>query len=572
MIIELFSLLVALFVLFLPAYFLTSLFLKKPLQRFFLALPLTYLLVIFIVILLNFFTISSLSLSLSYLLLILVLFLLALHQKKISFNFNLFFKRIIQPQTLLVLAALVFVFIFTFSIHFDYHFPFHVDEWVNLTQSLSIMRTGHLSYTNIFQAYHFGFNLFTASLFLLARVNPFFSYQFLPAVFAALSSFILFSVIKTITKKFWPALLAIFLFASLKTNLNLLGIKLFVSFVFLIPLLYLIAYYLHQQRFFLASLCLLAIIPIQGTLFLFILFSILIWVIFTNHRFRKLLKTPPFLLSFIIIFFFVFFILSWLNQKVGFNLLTKLIFPFTQNPAHLYFNLPLMYGAVATLLLFYGLFICYRKKWFSWLSFYFFFTLLLSFFPLLFQFSPLLRYQRVVYQLMLSAIPFSALGLYYLSSQFYHHFKKVNRLVTFLMLALLFFLIFYTSFLDLTEPSIQLREYVSLSDYQVGLWLLKNHPQQTIFTSIEKSLLLPALNLNSSVHFIPSENAPPDTADVINFFSQNCSVKKNILNQRHASVIISNKPLNCSFLDLIYEHHTDLVYSFNLSDDNSLNN
>lgn len=191
-------------------------------------------------------------------------------------------------QIILLSAAILVLFALVYSPHFGYRFPFHEDEWQHITESLQIAETGF----NI-QHPESGFHLF---LYVFSFFWPLpETYQFLPAIWALFGGLILFGVAyQKSGHNFFIAIFSLIFFASLKSNINLLGTWFFVPLTFSIPIIYL---YIHlfsegilrrRSDYLIAALALIILLlPIHAVS---VLFSLTFLLIFTLINYRDSLK------------------------------------------------------------------------------------------------------------------------------------------------------------------------------------------------------------------------------------------------------------------------------------------
>src|SRR3989344_95965 len=142
---------------------------------------------------------------------------------------------------------LAFAFFSTYSeTHLEYPFPYHHDEWQHLGISMQAMEEGYNKVYNPFlgaPGWHAdlesGFHLFLANIFLMTGLNPVLSYQYLAAIFAVITGFVIFLCVYRLTGKFYAGILALIVFISLKSNVNILGKSYFVPMTMAMPFIFL---------------------------------------------------------------------------------------------------------------------------------------------------------------------------------------------------------------------------------------------------------------------------------------------------------------------------------------------
>ena len=156
-------------------------------------------------------------------------------------NKNLFFN-------ILLISLLTLIFINTYSIHFSNPYPIHVDEWHHLAQIIAA-ESGKFNYNPYFGEYHrdleICFHTFWAFFFKVTKLNEVLTYSFLPAIFAVITAITLYFLMLKITNK-TTAILSLVVFLSLKSSVNILGIKYFTPLTMSFPLLLLTINYFIQ--------------------------------------------------------------------------------------------------------------------------------------------------------------------------------------------------------------------------------------------------------------------------------------------------------------------------------------
>ena len=189
---------------------------------------------------------------------------------------------------ILMMFCLILVFFNTFSLHIGYPFPYHHDEWQHVAISNQIIDKGYNIKQNPYvnePLYHTdlesGFHLYLAQLFLSTGLDPLFNYQFLAGLFAVLTAFLFYLILGEWTKNKYVGIIAVVLFAFLRTNVNILGKGYFVPISFVFPLILTFVYFwyksfdLKSTKFFMLSLILLFVILLSHPLsFVILLFPI----------------------------------------------------------------------------------------------------------------------------------------------------------------------------------------------------------------------------------------------------------------------------------------------------------
>ncbi|MCX6713010.1 MAG: glycosyltransferase family 39 protein, partial [Candidatus Vogelbacteria bacterium] len=191
-------------------------------------------------------------------------------------------------------------FLLVYSPHFTYSFPFHVDEWHHIHEALSF---GDLSaYANKpagsyfrFSGAELGFYLF---LFLISRLFDLVTvYQFLPALWMVVGSLAIFFIVRQKTGgDFTVALATVFFFATIKSNVNLLGPWFLTPLSFAIPFILLYFYFFERgvdeqsPRFLLIGAGLMGLLVVIHPPS--ILFALPILALFLIFRWRMVIRFP----------------------------------------------------------------------------------------------------------------------------------------------------------------------------------------------------------------------------------------------------------------------------------------
>jgi hypothetical protein len=152
----------------------------------------------------------------------------------------------------LVVLILIFTGLVVFYPHYHYNYPLHADEWRIARDSLKTLdykslytetaSSGFKDYTETEP----GVYLFTAMLYAVCGMDWQTTFQFLPALVAIASCFIIFVFAKKLTGNIWVGIFAMLFFASLKSNINVMGPWFYNSLTLNVPVLLLFFYCLHR--------------------------------------------------------------------------------------------------------------------------------------------------------------------------------------------------------------------------------------------------------------------------------------------------------------------------------------
>ena len=131
-----------------------------------------------------------------------------------------------RANILLLGMILVLAFFMASIPHLDYQYPLHVDEWWRYGGSYSLLKTGHLTYPDIFNNgavkdtdIEIGFHLFIGELKLITGLSWLALFRFLPGLILALLAFGAYAF----GRKKGYGLEAAFLVTLIPTTIRLLG-------------------------------------------------------------------------------------------------------------------------------------------------------------------------------------------------------------------------------------------------------------------------------------------------------------------------------------------------------------
>ena len=195
-----------------------------------------------------------------------------------------------KQEWLLIIMISILTFILVYSPHLNYHYPMHIDEWHHLGQAIKLYEGG---YSWGWGATEFGFHAFLAGLSLFVDILK--NYQYFAAIWAVVTGLILFWVVyKKSEGEFEIALFAMIFFASIKSNINLLGLWFFTPLSFVVPFIFLYVYFFTEgverenRKYLLISLGLMLLVIFIHSISL--LFAIPFLLIYCIIRWKKVLK------------------------------------------------------------------------------------------------------------------------------------------------------------------------------------------------------------------------------------------------------------------------------------------
>jgi len=458
----------------------------------------------------------------------------------------------------LVVLALVFTFLLVYGPHFSYKYPFHIDEWRHITEA---KRLGEGELPQGQFLLEIGFDTF---LLMLSKVgfDLVLSYKYLPAIFACISSLILFFFVYKKTNRFYIALLSMLFFASLRSNVNLTGLWFFTPLTFAIPFIFLF-FWLFSEGVeknnlklvywsFFVYFIILVTHPISATfmipilvvylyihkkfvidhyklLLIFLAILFLALVLFSKFFWRgSLLKTLSFVFS------FIFFKQGWGVLEVKYNIMT-------------------LYGLLAFALAIIGVYFAYKKKKYLFVVW----SLTLLFFILffrLFGFTILAPYQRILYYTMLGLIPLSAMGLFYILMLVKSLLKIKLKLVVNMILLILALFVFLNIFSDYYRLDEQVALYRVIDDNGYNaIKFLQQFPKTTILAPVHTSTAIHPISGHDVVATFYFYGNRKNVEEA--YASGNCTKIFELAKQEYATFIMSpSSMLTCKW-DEIYNNN-----------------
>ena len=499
-------------------------------------------------------------------------------------------------KALLVILALVLLFTLQYLPHFNYKYPFHIDEWHHISEARTIEEQGIKFFTyHYFNAIEVGFQII---LFLIDSFFPLvLVYKFLPALNAVIIACVLFYFLTT-RYSFWAGFFSMLFLATIKSNINILGLWFYVPVVAATPFVYAFLFLLPESlnnRFkWYLSLVLLAIVAFVHTSS-FLLIGVLTGFFYMiNIKYLGLGKYKKYLDSDYLqknlknlwpLLIVIIPVLIIINNFWGAFDLKRVIFG--ASPANVItYNPFLLYGVLSSIFAFLGVIISLKKRKILPFSIYFLITLInILLFPST-NFTFFSAYQRSVYHFMIASVPLSALGLFFSLNFLYVYsiklfrlpkFKKLGLISTYIIIAILaissFGVIFYDYLNYEIDPRAALYTLIDDDDYKAMLFLKgysppsnfnAHHKDWNVLSPIYPGNAIPAVSRKTSfaaIHYSPEEQ----NTLAKNFLQANCSEQAKLINHNYYSglrYVYSYKPLNCIFFEEIFRN--DKVYLYKI--------
>lgn len=482
-----------------------------------------------------------------------------------------------KREIVLIILACIVVFLFVYSPHFKYSYPYHNDEWHHITEGLKI---ANFEYQFAFKSFdvngfEFGFHLFLA--FLSIFFDLVLIYPFLPAIFAVISSLMLFFLVYKKTNNFYIGLFSILFFATIKSNVNILGLWFFTPLTFAIPLIFLYIYLFTEglekqnKKLILASLGVIGILLFTHVVSF--LFSIPILLFYGIIHYKYILKEKKFFLQFLwipiigILFFSMTMNLSLINSlKKMFDYLQFKygwgVYEIKNSPEEIYSIIGYVFAAIGLASIF--LIKSLREKCYL---FAIWGLTLLSYIGIyrLFKISPLSPYQRNLYYLAICLPILSAIGLFVVINyliiilkKYEVNLKSTARIIFVICIIVIVFSFAFKDY-NVMRKDIGLYKYLDDKDYE-AIKFLKLYPQEIIMASPRISMTIYPIIQRPTVFgifFYHDENTKLSNQ----FFSSktNCKTRQSIINKLNVKYLFSNGKMNCGW-KLIYKKNSNYIY------------
>jgi hypothetical protein len=497
---------------------------------------------------------------------------------------------------LLVIAILAFTAILIYSPHFEYKYPFHIDELHHSEMADRIVYDPVHTLSNELKAGNFeiGYHVFLAGLFACERsvgIDPILAYKFLPAAFAVLASLILFFMMLRLTKNYWIGIFSMLFFATLKTNVNLLGLWFAVPLTFCIPLIFLFFYLFivgwnEKPVLLIWAALVFVFIAISHAPSATFMVPVLVIYMIINHKSanagaksKRWLHIAFFIvpvLACLAIYFGAVskgsfiesmkFILDKLVFRYGFTPAEAVLLPLIKIPflkkvimIHPYF-IPYLYGIGAFVFAAIGALVSFKNKK---LHIFTIWALITSFFLALFvnfNFTIFAPYQRMVYYTLLGLVPLSAIGLINAVDWISRKKIKMGNVLIVIIVALTFYLSFCNYYVQ--PKGFEIYNTITDNDYAALKFMNNYANNKIVFAPLRFGDAIYPLSKNNAVvspFFIGNDDTRWDMDEFMS--SENCSRKQEIVNAYKPDYIISENAINCSEigLELIY-NEGDYIY------------
>jgi len=472
-------------------------------------------------------------------------------------------------------AVLALIFGITYSVHLDYRFPYHVDEWNHIALAKDIMGEGWIRYNDPYfrdggsrVTFETGFHLFLAELFLVSSLNPITFYQYLPAFFAVLSGMCLYVLLYKLTGRFWLSVYSLIFFASLRSNINVLGLKFFTPFTFSLPLVFLFLFeyvrgYMHWSRVRLVSAGLLfmgLLICYPLSAFLVLLVSLVFSLLNQGPIKNNFVSVVSALLVLAIIVCASFEMMTGEGDLIGF-LKKRIFLPYELGLGKKQYSMLGLYGGLATALAFIGILPGVKNR-FTWVFIvWLMLTFSLTFIHNMAGFSIIFPYRRAVYYSLLAMTVLSGLGLEWMINAMSRVLNRVRVSHTKkkIFLATASFLIL-SAVMYPARPSIHeekdMRFYKVIDEdgYIVLSWIGGRYgPEHTLLAPRWMSAAATPITGGYIVASVPGTMGGGYKPFYSNFFKKECREQMRLIQYRKIDLIISKKNIQCDEIEKVHK-------------------
>ncbi len=479
-------------------------------------------------------------------------------------------------KIILVVIALIFCFLLIYNLHIaypyefinpnnstlvefnKYPFPLHNDEWAHISLGLAIAEEGR--------------------------------YNFNPAIGEQTQDISLFSIL---------------FFASIKSNLNILGNWFFTPLTFSLFLIFIYLYfftkaigstanidlktrkkkvknknkmshYLHSilnkntwlfSLSILFFLILIFIYPLAAELAALIsFFYVIINIKFIKKKWKQLSFFGILAIIIVLIGVKMYF---WTGSLTGSyqKFLSELIFKKGWTILEHTYSLIGFYGIIPLLLATAGCAYLFIKKknmlFFIWPAL----LLINMIIFILFDISLFFPYQRNLFYFLIGLAPLSAMGLYWLSELIINYSKKfifkkkIHGKI--LCIIIIFVLLSFTfnNYYKIEPAKFSLHNIISEAEYESLLWLKEHYePYNKVIAKPFFAVSVYPISQNRVLGMMPSSLEGGHYAKVFDFYNGKCDYKEKVVREEIIDFVISDEPIRCDFLGKIYYKDGVTIY------------
>jgi len=509
-------------------------------------------------------------------------------------------------KTAVVAGVLAFIFMLVFKVHYgytglyqdphrmpnyiegvdvQYPFPLHADEWTHLAQAIDTIENRGVSFKNPYFSQDFnytqtgflepGFHVFLAEFFVLSGVDRVFGYQYLPALFACISALMLFMLARKLSGSFAVGIFSMLFYASLRSNVNIMGLWFFIPFVLNITVIYLFYYCLvsslEDRKWFVALfLVTLTGFSIHASFMLMTIAIAFIYVTVVKRDFITKNKKIALLLAVpVVLFFLGVFALKNMNLPETLDyLIERITFREYNKIYNVHYSLIEFYGLAATILAFWGIIRSLKERRNTILVIWAVLGLALWGLFAITDLNFVIRHQRQVYFTLIGLAPLSAIGLHHITSWIKEKAGKTIKLegkvipnTTALLLAAAVFYATFQGYYTIKEKDYVLYHFIGWEEYNALNFVKEKYGSDN--TIITDSLLSTAVYpiSGSKVLGIEASNLGQGNKWVFEHVAaRDCNAKRYYMDRFNSTLLITKFKVDCLGVNLAYQKDGTYVY------------
>jgi hypothetical protein len=463
---------------------------------------------------------------------------------------------------IIICLILLFNCFIVYSPHIDYPYPFHYDEWAKIEGSVNSIADRNFWEQGVGAKTEGGFYMYLIPMILAADMDPILDYKYFPMIFMAMASLALYCFLKRVTGSFSVAIFAMLFFASLKTNVNVLGPWFFTPLTMAFPFIYLFFYSFVRgvnngsEKFFIVScIFLLSLVMIH---FFSALFIVPIAAIYLIVNWRFVSKKFYLLLPALVIPFLGFlFSMSTFPKGKGIQGLISIVldkgleiaYPVNWISLLPKYKLLVFYGTIAVVLACIGFVLCIKKNrifsiWAAVTGIWFYCNMLLSQGA-----GYLIPYLSLLFYFLLALVPLSAIGLRWCIKQIEEKLNlgKFFTIVVYAGLLLTVFITTFSSYYDVPS-NLDLYRYILPEDAAA----ISRASDSVLIT-------VPIFEMAYKLFDLNAELVPASKFD-FEFASKDCGYKEEIMLKNKIFYLLTDKKQDCDFLELVYLEKSRFLY------------
>lgn len=465
-----------------------------------------------------------------------------------------------KNRVLLIGLVLMATALLVYTPHYGYPFPRHVDEWHHITEAIKLQKGG---YAGGITGFRVGFQII---LLLLSKISSLiYLYQFLPAIWAVISAFVLFYVVYRKThNQFYTAAFSMIFFASIKSNVNITGLWFFTPLSFSIPFIYLYVYLFtegvekQRNKYILLSLFIMIFLIFIHSIS--VLFAIPFLAVYSIFNLKYIKKEWKFFTSFLTIPIIGAIFFKFMTKVTWKSLISRLVsslqFKYGWGVLELKNSFFELYSLAGYILAVLGLILVLsNKENFKKHLAYALWPISMLISIIIYRktnVSYLSPYQRNLYYFAISLPLFSAYGLDYLlnlakglvNTIVVKEKREISKKIVSVIVFLIIVFFTFVSYRDIPKH-IDLYEIMNKAEYQ-ALLFLATIPEKTVVMAVPRvsTAIYPIAGHEPVATFFFYGNR----SDSEKFFrSENCLVKQEILKKYKVKYVLTPTPINCGW-------------------------